>query len=174
MMLTRTMALGACALLLAGCGGTGQRIQDTLGLTRQAPDEFRVVQRAPLVVPPDYNLRPPRPGEPRPQEPAARDQARAVLTGQAAPDGTGALSSGESVLLGSAGHDQADPEIRRQLAEDRGQVVLDESQFLMILPWQRERMERQAGEAIDPRAEAERLRVDRLRRTPLEPEGTDS
>lgn len=174
MIYSRLLALGACAVLLAGCGGTGSRIQDTLGLTRQPPDEFRVVQRAPLVVPPDYNLRPPRPGEPRPQEPAARDQARAALTGQLPTNGSGEISTGESVLLGTAGYEEADPEIRRQLAEERGQVVLDESQFYMILPWQRERMARQQGEAIDPRAEVERLRTERIGRTPLDPLGTDS
>ena len=35
---------------------------------KYAPDEFAVVDRAPLVLPPESELRPPRPGEPRAQE----------------------------------------------------------------------------------------------------------
>ncbi len=34
---------------------------------KYAPDEFEVVDRAPLVVPPEANLTPPRPGEPKAQ-----------------------------------------------------------------------------------------------------------
>ncbi|MGE0754727.1 MAG: DUF3035 domain-containing protein [Alphaproteobacteria bacterium] len=34
-------------------------VQETLGLDRKAPDEFRVVSRPPLAVPPEFNLRPP-------------------------------------------------------------------------------------------------------------------
>ena len=39
------------AMALAGCGTTG------------GPDEFRVVRKAPLTVPPEYNLRPPTLGQ---------------------------------------------------------------------------------------------------------------
>jgi len=38
-------------------------------------DEFAVVTKAPLIMPPDYNLRPPRPGAARPQEQSERQQA---------------------------------------------------------------------------------------------------
>lgn len=43
---------------LAACGGKG----------KITPDEFEVVNRAPLVVPPEAELAPPRPGAPRAQE----------------------------------------------------------------------------------------------------------
>ena len=45
-------------LALSGCSDA----KEQLGLTRSAPDEFAVVKRAPLAMPPDYTLRPPRPG----------------------------------------------------------------------------------------------------------------
>ncbi len=49
----------AASLLLAACGGSkGQK----------GPDEFEVISRAPLVIPPEAELTPPRPGEPRAQE----------------------------------------------------------------------------------------------------------
>ena len=53
----------ACGLMLAGCGSDTAR---TLGFTRDAPDEFSVVTRAPLSLPPTLgNLPAPRPGDPR-------------------------------------------------------------------------------------------------------------
>ena len=45
---------------LAAC--SGDELTRTFGLTRDAPDEFQVTTRAPLSMPPDFNLRPPRPG----------------------------------------------------------------------------------------------------------------
>ena len=45
-------ALGVSALLLTGCArGT---VQEALGMGKRAPDEFAVVSRAPLILPPDY------------------------------------------------------------------------------------------------------------------------
>ena len=72
--LVRSLLLGCTLILLAGCNG--DKIARTFGLTRDAPDEFTVTTRAPLSMPPDYNLRPPRPGAPRPQEQSERQQAR--------------------------------------------------------------------------------------------------
>jgi hypothetical protein len=43
------------------------------------PDEFEVVQRAPLTIPPDFDLRPPKPGSPRPQEVSVDKLAREDL-----------------------------------------------------------------------------------------------
>ena len=66
----------ACILLLAGilagCGGT----RKMLGLEKTSPDEFLVVKRAPLSLPPNYELRPPKPGERRPQERTVRNRAK--------------------------------------------------------------------------------------------------
>jgi hypothetical protein len=54
---------------------------------KRAPDEFAVVRRAPLIVPPDFDLRPPDPGAPRPNIGTTADQARVALTGsQPEPD----------------------------------------------------------------------------------------
>src|SRR5690606_22963867 len=56
--------LAAASLpLLAGCGAG-----DALGVNKQPPDEFAVVTKAPLVMPPDYRLRPPDAANPRPDE----------------------------------------------------------------------------------------------------------
>lgn len=155
----RWAVLGAMAVL-AACGGP--TVGERLGVTRNAPDEFRVVRRAPLVLPPDYNLRPPQPGA----EPvAAQDtaaQAEALLTGrpsptEGAPAGGGALqSAGETALVGQSPV-QGEPGIRDVLvAENEDLVNLDESRFLFILSWQRRNQPRDEP-VIDPAAEAERL-----------------
>lgn len=43
------------AALLSGCSNVTKQ---KLGLTKQAPDEFMVMSRAPLSLPPEYDLRP--------------------------------------------------------------------------------------------------------------------
>src|SRR5271156_376489 len=96
------LLLGASLLLLGGCSGDG--LARTFGLTRDAPDEYTVTTRAPLSMPPDYNLRPPRPGVPRPQEQSEREQAAEALVPQLAlgtPQGN--VSPGQAALLEQTG-----------------------------------------------------------------------
>lgn len=50
-----------------------------MGLAPTAPDEFAVESRAPLTIPPDFDLRPPQPGAARPQEVAAADKAKKAI-----------------------------------------------------------------------------------------------
>lgn len=77
----RLLPVLAVTLALAGAGCEATKEQ--LGLTKQAPDEFTVVTKAPLVIPPDFTLRPPQPGARRPQEPAPSTTARAAIVGTA-------------------------------------------------------------------------------------------
>src|SRR5271170_1514028 len=65
----------AVSLLLPGCSG----FQRAIGLEKVGPDEFAVESRAPLTIPPEFDLRPPQPGAPRPQEATTADQARKVI-----------------------------------------------------------------------------------------------
>lgn len=86
------------AVVLSGCGG----IKEDLGLAKKAPDEFAVVKRPPLDMPPDFALRPPRPGERGPQSAEMRDQARESLIGSAS-------DRGVSVAAAPAGSVAQDP-----------------------------------------------------------------
>lgn len=81
------------ALLVAGCGSKQKGV-----FGRNGPDEFRVARRAPLVIPPDYAMSPPRPGAPRPQEADSSTQALQALFG-----GPATRSGTEQSMLGSAG-----------------------------------------------------------------------
>ena len=71
----RLILAAAAIFALAGCEG----VKKQFGLTKQSPDEFRVVARAPLSLPPDFTLRPPDPGAVRPQEGSTTSQARNAL-----------------------------------------------------------------------------------------------
>src|SRR5947208_16987980 len=65
----------ALPLLLSGCG----EFRRALGMDRVGPDEFAVESRAPLTIPPDYDLRPPQAGAARPQEVSAAEKARKAI-----------------------------------------------------------------------------------------------
>jgi hypothetical protein len=70
--------LVSASAVLAGCGSSGI-------LNRDRPDEMAVQRQAPLVVPPDFNLTPPAPGAPRPDEDTPAEQALEALFGGPAP-----------------------------------------------------------------------------------------
>lgn len=74
-LLTFTCLCTAGALLLQGCTD----LKRSIGLEKTSPDEFAVESRAPLEMPPDFDLRPPQPGAQRPQEKSADQQARNVI-----------------------------------------------------------------------------------------------
>jgi hypothetical protein len=107
----------AAAGLVSGCGTT----QRVLGLEKSAPDEFRVITKAPLVVPPDYALRPPRPGEARPgPADATAAAARAAVFGT---DIGARATEGEKLIVAKAGAGAVDPMIRTQVDFEGGAIV---------------------------------------------------
>lgn len=115
------LAVVAAASAASGCAGFSRAV----GAAKVSPDEFRVVTAAPLTLPPDYNLRPPRPGEPRPFESEPGAEARAALFGET----TGqAASAGERTLVTNAGAEAADANIRDTIDyESQGIVRRNES-----------------------------------------------
>lgn len=115
------------------------------------PDEFAVVSKPPLTVPPEYSLLPPRPGEASAQLDTSQ-QAQAALFGA---DAVADASDAEQALVAQAGGIAADPAIRRQLdREIAGTVYKDRSFADRILFW---RGAGDAGVALDAAEEAERL-----------------
>ena len=124
MSVSKTIAASAllAAVGLAGCQST----QQALGMTKVTPDEFRVVTKAPLVVPPDYALRPPAPGKPRPQELQPESAARTALLGQREAE---IRTDGEKLLAAKAGADKADPLIRYMVDDEFGDVAHKDKGF---------------------------------------------
>src|SRR5450755_3176733 len=88
--LTTASRLVAPAMIVVLCSGcsTFSSLSRTFGLTHDAPDEFTVVTRAPLSMPPDFTLRPPQPGVARPQEQSERTLAESALVPESALGGT--------------------------------------------------------------------------------------
>ena len=117
---------------LAGC----QSAQKALGMTKVTPDEFRIVTKAPLVVPPDYSLRPPAPGEPRPQELQPESAARNALLGQREAE---TRSDGEKLLVAKAGAERADPLVRYVVDDEFGDISHKEKSFAdKVMFWKKD------------------------------------
>jgi hypothetical protein len=179
--------LGVGLLALAGCArGT---VQEALGMGKRVPDEFAVVQRAPLVIPPDFDLRPPRPGDPRPQIGTPSDQARAALVGQPPAPAVNGLavdaqpaqpalsaaqpvpaaavsvpSAGQQALLTQAERGGVDPQIRTRIAEENESLAqVEQALFTRVMNW---RQPNTLGATVDAPAEAERLRTARAQGEP--------
>lgn len=145
--------------LLSGCSGLGEQ----LGLGKTSPDEFRVVSRAPLTLPPDFNLRPPDPGAPRPQSGTPADQAKQavfkiegdgpqVVDDSMPEDGR---SIGERAFLVSAGATYSDPAIRQIVNAETDRINSENEDFLRsLILWRREPP---PGVVVDPEGESKRL-----------------
>src|SRR5476651_1905228 len=119
--------VAAAAALIAAAGLSGcDSASKAFGLSKVTPDEFRVVSKAPLVLPPDYSLRPPAPGEPRPQELQPESAARQALLGARAAE---VRSQGEKLLASKAGGDKADPLIRYVVDDEFGGVAHKDKSF---------------------------------------------
>ncbi|HEY5347731.1 MAG TPA: DUF3035 domain-containing protein [Rhizomicrobium sp.] len=123
----------AAILALAGLALTGcETIRDAAGKAKSPPDEFAVVTKAPLVIPPDYNLRPPNPGAAPTNQVSPTQSAEQALfpedTQTAAADFKGDFSMGERLLLANANAQNANPGIREELrADEKSMEPADES-----------------------------------------------
>lgn len=155
MMITRRLTKFAAIACLAGLAACGEDVSRTIGLTRDAPDEFTVTTRAPLSMPPDFTLRPPRPGASRPQELSERQQAEATLAPATALGGqTVSMSPGQQALVAAAGP-AAPRDIRTKVDEDAqldqpGRSFTDRLMFWKDTP--------PGGTSVDPARESQRLR----------------
>jgi hypothetical protein len=103
-----TTTLIAIGMVVAGCDS----FKKAVGIEHTSPDEFAVESRAPLTIPPDFNLRPPQPGATRPQETSYSDKAQTVID-NAGPGEPGKQEAG--TLHPNAGGGQ--PDSNSQIAD---------------------------------------------------------
>jgi hypothetical protein len=141
--------------ILSACSSA----KEQLGLNKSAPDEFQVVKHAPLSMPPGYELRPPTPGAPRPQEQTPKDQARDSVFGESAAQNkpvNANVTGAEDALLQKAGAGASAPDIRHTVdveaaeAGESDQAVIDK---LMNLSGIKE----PAARVVDPKEESRRI-----------------
>ena len=121
MTLTRKLivpaTLALTVMLPAGCGGFGNPFESVGNLP--PPDEFAVIKRRPLEMPPALGLPEPRPGAPSPLDPTPeRDAAVALLGADARPAASRQMTASEAALLQSANAASASNDVRVELALD--------------------------------------------------------
>jgi hypothetical protein len=151
------VALAATALILTGCASASR----TLGLTKEAPNEFNILTNAPLVVPPEYNLRPPRPGESSLDNNYSERAAREALLGDV---DAAEPSQGELVLLSRAGAGRADQEIRLKIDGQNSVERKSDSLTNRILFWRDGQQFDGDGNPIPLDAGSEQQRLDSINR----------
>lgn len=145
-----TLILATSLLPLNACSGTSEK----LGLQKKTPDEFAVLKRAPLEMPPDFSLRPPRPGAERPQELNPDQEARKTVFGTPIPTEPAQPSTAAEALLRNSGTIKIDPDIREKvdtetdLLRGRNKTVAD--RLLGNEP--------DNASVVDAKAEAQRLK----------------
>ena len=147
------------ALALGGCSA----FENLGGGKKFSPDEFKIVSHSPLTMPPNAELRPPRPGEPRPQETTPSDQAKEALSPvmagrvqQKGPAPGAAGDSSEQSLIAKAGAGGVDPNIRSQVNRDTRTLAEKDNTFIdSLIFWQDKPT---PGVVVDPEKEQQRLR----------------
>ena len=152
----------AGATALGGCDAVNRAI----GKDKVVPDEFAVVSRAPLAIPPDFSLRPPRIGAQRPQEQAPVDQARQTVfrVGEDAktnlPPAAETRSAGEGELLKEAGAAAAATNIRQLVDTDAASPKDDMSDGFVdkLAFWRKDDKPAPNDAVINPVQESERLK----------------
>ncbi len=158
----RLSAAGGMVVLALAVGGC-ETLRGAAGLNKKAPDEFRVVSRAPLSMPSHYGLKAPKPGTARPQETKVPSKAKQIVldSGRTGPKKKPVVKlpggdPGEIALLTKAGVDKADPKIR-QLVNSESAVLAEARSGLVeqLIFW---RDPKPSGKAVDARKEARRLR----------------
>jgi hypothetical protein len=120
-------AMAGLAASLAGCS----TFRKAAGMDQTSPDEFAVVTKAPLIIPPDYNLKPPKPGATPTNQIGPTDAAEAALYGRRQPVTSthGQLSAGEQELLAKAGATNSNNMIRQKLAADNHAMQAADKSF---------------------------------------------
>lgn len=145
--------LTASSAMMVGCTSTSR----ALGITKDAPNEFNILTKAPLVVPPEYNLRPPRVGESSAENNYSQRAAREALVGDV---DAAEPSQGEIVLMSKANVGRANQEIRVEIDGQNSVERKTEGLASRILFWRDGKIVDENGVIIplDPEVEAERMR----------------
>jgi hypothetical protein len=148
----------SAAFAMSACSG----VKQSMGASKQGPDETAVTARAPLVVPATFDLKPPEPGAPRPQDADAAAAAQRVLGGapRAAP-----ASAGEKALLAATGAQSADSSVRQELRQEVRRSSKRKSYADTVLFW-RGSVE-DPGTPLDAGDEAQRVKVARPAAAPV-------
>lgn len=149
--LIRFSLVALVATGLAGC----EQAKETLGMTKQAPDEFAVYRRAPLSVPPEFNLRPPEPGAAATTNVDPRKEARQAMTGGAPISKVRGSTPGLEGLLRRTGADNAEAGIRETINRETSVLAEEDKTFTEKLMFWDKDMDK--SKIVDPTQENKRI-----------------
>ncbi len=153
---THILLIAVLSVALTGCS----QMREQLGLNRNSPDEFTVVKRAPLSLPPEYNLRPPgaEGNTSLTQVNSDRETVKRAVFGANGNVEDDTPKDAETALLKNIGAKQANPDIRKILDQESGYVVFEERTTIdRIL--RRDPNGNVKESLVDPKAEAERIKT---------------
>jgi hypothetical protein len=154
------------AVLLSGCDS----IRKTFGGDRAGPDEFAVYSRPPLSLPPEYSLRPPAPGEKRPQDVSPKEIAATAMAGKnvkppQAPTSVGG-SPGLAALLRQAGAADVDHSIRIIIDQETSVLSRQDQAFVdKLIFWVDEKPDQ--GTVVDAEKEQKRIQENQALGKPI-------
>jgi hypothetical protein len=127
-----------------------------MGLQKVSPDEFRIVTKAPLVLPPDYSLKPPAAGS-QPDKSDAEDAAQQALIGDSANAVKPGMTTGERALLLTAGAQYSDPLIRQVVDQEFANIVDKNDDLTNRLVFWSANPSDSVNSQVNPSAEAARI-----------------
>lgn len=143
------LTASAAVLVLGACS--------SLAGERPTPDEFKVVTKAPLNVPPEYSLRPPPAGQAQPAE-VVQGADMTVSFGQ---DFGQNASVSERLLIASADAIAVNPIIRSQVDYEEAGIIRKNRNFADRVLFWRGTEEEQADAATDSATGGETIAIEK-------------
>ena len=155
--LCRLVLLLFLGLCVTGCESARKAFSNK----KMGPDEFLVYARPPLSQPPDFRLRPPRPGKQAKTISAVNQAKKAILSGTEIKridnDSKQPSSPGTEAFLRNTGADSSNPQIRRLINEETTIYSDEDKRFVdKLIFWVEDKPFE--GSVIDPSKEQRRLR----------------
>jgi len=149
-----TVAIAACSL----DSRRGGSLRQQLGFAQNAPDEFLIIARAPIEVPPSFDLPRPQPGAPSRVDVDPAADAHTALFQRRTPVRLDAASNGEQVLLSGANADGDNSVVRGILAEEEEPAVNEKYGLTSLFGVRIPSRIGEASEGLDSVEETEALR----------------
>ncbi len=143
--------------LLVGCSSA----KDTLGIGRNTPDEFAIIKRAPLEIPPNLRSLPvPQVGVARPQEDTSEETAQKALFGERTIEKQKVITDtqttqAEESLLQHAGANETQPNIRNIIDQETEIFATEEQAVIDKILHKKKTI---PGSTLDAREEVEKLK----------------
>lgn len=161
-----SILMTGAAISLSACENTRKQFD----FSKKAPDEFAVMTRAPLEMPPSMQLPAPQPGAPRPQEMSTDQMARETVLG---PDAVkqvakqNGVSQGEAVLLQRTGAANASPAIRSVVDKETAEIAEEETPGIDQLRKMVGQDVEPPSKVVDPVAETNRIKANKAAGKPI-------